>query len=290
MSSMTAAAEPGTEARAPLNRDRVLRAAVALADAGGLDSLSMRKLAQQLGVEAMSLYNHVRNKDDVLDGIIDVIVGEIDMQQPASTAWKPALRQRVMAARSVMLRHTWAPRVIETRSTMSPVLRRYMESLAAILRQGGFSLDLTHHTFHVLGSRILGFNQDLFDDTSQMDSSPEVAALMAREMADTYPYITEMATAISHEGGLGGCDDDTEFAFGLDLILDGLERLRDGATHAAPPAIPPPGHAAPLTPELARALDDLRKTDPKLLRQLRASVVELLDAALTTPPRGRRPR
>jgi hypothetical protein len=161
--------------------------------------------------------------------------------------------------------------VIETRTTMSPVLLRYMDSLGGILREGGFSVDQTHHALHVLGSRVLGFNQDLFDD-SQADAGPEVAAIMAQEMAATYPYITEMAVAISHEGGLGGCDDDVEFAFGLDLILDGLERLvtSEPASHAAP------------TP---RAASKPRPADPRVthaLRELREAV-QLLETALAEP-------
>jgi hypothetical protein len=122
---------------------------------------------------------------------------------------------------------------------------------------------------------------------------PELAAIMAREMADTFPYISEMAAAISHEGGLGGCDDDVEFAFGLDLILDGLERLRTGETQEAPrpaSAAPTARDDAQLPPELARAFDQLRKADPKVLQQVRASVVELLDAALAAPPHRRRAR
>ena len=104
-----------------------------------------------------------------------------------------------------------------------------MEHVIGILREGGFSLDLTHHAIHVLGSRIFGFTQELFDQMGDQRPNPEVAAIMAREMAQTFPYITELATSVSHEGGLGGCDDDVEFFFALDLILDGLERLRDAA-------------------------------------------------------------
>ena len=123
----------------------------------------MRKLGQVLGVDAMSLYHHVQNKDDILDGIVDVVVDEIPLE-PAGTDWKTALRQQVVAARAVMLRHPWAPRVIESRPDPGPATMRYMERILTILHDGGFSLDLTHHTMHVLGSRILGFNQDLYDD------------------------------------------------------------------------------------------------------------------------------
>jgi AcrR family transcriptional regulator len=211
--------------RLPLSKERVLRTAVDLADRGGTEAVSMRKLGQELGVDAMSLYHHVKDKDDILDGIVDVIVGEIELSPPGAD-WKTALRRQVIAARRVMLRHPWAPGVIESRNEPGPATMRYMEAVLANIRDGGFPLDLAHHAMHVLGSRVLGFNQDLFDDAAANRVEPEVAALMARQLAGTYPYIAELAVAVRHDGGLGGCDDDVEFAFGLDLILDGLERLR----------------------------------------------------------------
>ena len=219
--------EPSAEPRTPLSKERVLRAAVGLADRGGIESLSMRKLAQELGVEAMSLYNHVRNKDDILDGVVDVVVGEIHI--PVETSdWKTSLRQTVLSARGALLRHSWAPRVIESRKNPSPATFQYFESVIGILRKGGFSVDLTHHALHVLGSRVLGFTQELFNDSDELASGPDAAAMYA-QMAEKFPYMIEMAMAVSHEGGLGGCDDDVEFAFALDLILDGLERYRDAA-------------------------------------------------------------
>jgi AcrR family transcriptional regulator len=219
---------PIVVSRAPLSKELVLRTALDLADRGGSEAVSMRKLGQELGVDAMSLYHHVQNKDDILDGIVDVVVGEIDIP-PTGTDWKTAMRRLVSGARKVMLGHPWAPRVIESRPEPGPATMRYMEAALAILRDGGFSIDLAHHAMHVLGSRILGFNQDLFDDSSASRIDPELAARMAREMADKYPYISELALAVSHEGGLGGCDDEVEFAFGFDLILDGLERLRSAS-------------------------------------------------------------
>jgi len=211
-----------TAPRLPLSKERVLRAAVELADRDGSDAVSMRRLGQALGVDPMSLYHHVQDKGALLDGIVDVVVGEIDAP-PAAGEWKPALRDLVMAARTVMLRHPWAPRVIEARPDPGPATLRHLDTMFGILRDGGFSIDMAHHAIHVLGSRILGFSQDLFDDNA---ADPEVAALAARQLAGVYPRIGELALAVSHEGGLGGCDDDVEFAFGLDLILDGLERLR----------------------------------------------------------------
>jgi len=212
--------------RVPLSKQRVLGAAVALADEGDVDALSMRKLAQELGVVPMALYKHVSNKDELLDGMVDVVVGEID--PPASAAdWKTAIRQRVLSARSALLRHPWASRVIESRTNPTPVVLEYMDSMIGIFRAGGFSIDLTHHAMHAMGSRLLGFSQELFDDTA--DADPEMEAAMLRELADTHPHITELVMAITHDEGsvVGqGCDDQFEFEFALDLMLDGLERLR----------------------------------------------------------------
>jgi AcrR family transcriptional regulator len=210
-----------------LSRERVLQAAVDLADRGGIEAVSMRRLGQELDVEAMALYRHVRNKDDILDGILDVIVGEIDEPEPGDD-WKSALRQKVVAARRVMLGHPWASGVLEERPSLGPAALAYVDSVLGILLAGGFSLDLAHHALHVMSSRILGFNQDLFDDGGEANQTPEAAAAFSRTMADRYPHLTELATAASHDGGLGRCDDDVEFYFGLDLILDGLERLRIG--------------------------------------------------------------
>lgn len=224
---MATRAAARTESRAPLSKQRVLRAAVDLADKGGIESLSMRKLAQELGVEAMSLYNHVRDKEDILDGVVDVVIGEIAVP-PTTSDWKRSLRRTVMSARTVLLRHSWAPRVIESRAKPSPATFQYFESVIGILRAGGFSVDMTHHALHVLGSRVLGFTQELFKDSGELASRPEAAAMFA-QLADKFPYMTEMAMAVSHEGALGGCDDDVEFEFALDLILDGLERQRVAA-------------------------------------------------------------
>ncbi len=218
-----AEASPATERRAPLSKERVLQAAVDLADRGGIEALSMRGLGQELGVEAMALYRHVRNKDDLLDGVVEVVIGEIEVLRP-SGAWKSAIRQQVMTARQVMMRHPWAPPVIIDRPAVGPGILRYLDSVMAILRSGGFSLDLAHHTIHVMGSRIFGFTQDPFNDSADVRPEPEVAAAMARAMAVDYPHLAELAAAASHDGALGGCDDDIEFAFSLDLLLDGLER------------------------------------------------------------------
>jgi AcrR family transcriptional regulator len=220
--------EVKAQSRAPLSRERILATAVALADERGVEALTMRKLAQELEVVPMALYKHVVNKDELLDGMVDVVVGEID--PPASgTDWKTAIRQRVLSARRMLLRHPWASKVIESRTSPTPAVLGYMDAMIGILRAGGFSIDLTHHAMHTMGSRMLGFSQELFDESA--DAGPQLMEPeMLREMAGRYPYITELVTAITHDPGsvVGpGCDDQFEFEFALDLMLDGLERLRD---------------------------------------------------------------
>ena len=221
---MVAESEPTAERRAPLTRERVLLTAIDLADRGGIDALSMRKLGQELGVEAMALYRHVRDKTDLLDGVVEVIVGEIERTAPGDD-WKADLRAQAMAARRVMLRHPWARRALEDRGTTGPATLAYLEAVLAILHAGGFSIDLAHHSMHLLGSRIFGFSQDLFEEGGD-EAAAEADPIVMGAMAERFPRITELAQAASHEGVLGRCDDDVEFAFGLDLILDGLERLR----------------------------------------------------------------
>jgi AcrR family transcriptional regulator len=221
MSSSVSSNVFSSERRTTLTRERVVAAAIGLADRDGIESVSMRKLGQELGIEAMSLYTHVRNKDDLLEGMVDAVVGEI--ATPAGEGdWKASLRAMILGARGVLLRHPWAPRIIETRPDPGAAVLRYTNAVIGIMRQGGLSIELTHHALHLLGSRVLGFSQDLFDDSG--DVSPDQMALLAERLGPTHPWVAEMALAVSHEGGLGGCDDDVAFEFALDLILDGLER------------------------------------------------------------------
>jgi len=221
----------GTGRRAPLSRDRVLRAAVALADETGIESLSMRKLAPELGVVPMALYKHVASKEELLDGMVDVVIGEVG-PPPRDTDWKTAVRQRVLSARQALLRHPWASRVIETRTNRTPVVLAYMDSMTGMFLAGGFSPDLTHHVMHALGNRMWGFNRELFDDAPDPRPDVPAAALeeMAEEMARAYPHIVEVVMAATR-GDLSavgqGCDEQFEFEFALDLLLDGFERLRD---------------------------------------------------------------
>ncbi len=211
--------------RTPLSRERVLRTAVVLADDVGIESLSMRKLAQHLGVVPMAIYKHVANKDELLDGMVDVVVGEI-APPVAGTDWKSAVRRRVLSARFALLRHPWAAQVIESRTAPTPAVLEYLNSMIGIFREGGLSADLTHHVMHAMGSRMLGFSQELFAGPPAAD--PPAQAVVARELADRYPYVAEIAMAAAHtrESVVGpGCDDQFEFEFALDLLLDGIAGL-----------------------------------------------------------------
>jgi AcrR family transcriptional regulator len=226
-------ARPIAEPRVPLSRERVLRAAVDLADERGIESLTMRTLGQKLGVEAMSLYNHVANKEDILDGMVDAVMSEVndavsEIDVPADE-WKTAMRRRVLSARGVFLRHPWAPGVLESRTNESTPMMRYYDSIIGLFLEAGFSPDLTHHAMHALGSRALGFTQELYDDSQEVDL--EQTRTFARRMAGEYPNIAAMLEDVTHDADttLGWCDDQFEFEFALDLLLDGLERLRDAA-------------------------------------------------------------
>ena len=226
---MASKVEERRRERERLRRERILLTAVALADEGGADSISMRRIAQELDVVPMALYKHVANKDELLDAMIDMVVGEIDPPL-ADADWKTAMRERILSARRALARHPWASQVIESRGDPTPTVLAYMDSMMGIFRSGGFSMDLMHHAMHVMGSRLLGFSQELYDDTASMPA--EEAAAMWNMLADRYPNIAELASAISHDERSvvgSGCDDQFEFEFALDLILDGLERLRAGS-------------------------------------------------------------
>lgn len=214
---------PDDEGRPQLTRERVVSAGIKLADRDGIESLSMRKLAQELGVEAMSLYTHVRSKNDLLNALVDAVIGQIPITADGGD-WKASLRQLVLAARTVMLRHPWAPRAVEGQTAPGPGALSYVNALLGILREGGFSVAQAHHALHILGSRGLGFSQDLFDDSGELE--PEAAAVLAKQLGASHPYVVEMALSVTHEGALGPCDDSAEFEFVLDFILDGLARLQ----------------------------------------------------------------
>src|SRR5215467_6495976 len=188
-------ARPEAARRQRLNRQRVLHAAVALADEAGVAAVSMRRLAQELGVVPMALYKHVADKDELLDGMVDVVIGEFDPPGPGLD-WKDGIRQRILAARRAVLRHPWARQAIESRTRRTPAVLHYMDSLAGTFRAGGFSADLTHHVMHALGNRIWGFSPELFDEPegeTPQTLSPAALEAMAREFAEKYPNILAIA-------------------------------------------------------------------------------------------------
>ena len=210
--------------RAPLNRDRVLRAAVALADEAGIDSLSMRRLGDALGVEAMSLYNHVANKSALVDGMIDVVFGEIDLPQDEPN-WKEAMRRRAVSARRVLGRHPWAIGRMESRTSPGPATLRHHDAVLGCLRRAGFSIELTAHAYSLLDSYIYGFAlQEATLPFRSGEESAEVAQQMMEHLpADAYPHLTELAVEHVLKSGY---DYGKEFEIGLDFILDALERAR----------------------------------------------------------------
>jgi AcrR family transcriptional regulator len=224
---MTRPARPA-DGRAPLSRDQVLRAAVAFADEHGVGSLSMRKLGDVLGVEAMSLYNHVASKGELLDGMIDLVFAEIDLPADNSTGWKQAMRQRAVSARQALSRHRWAIGLMESRTSPGPATLRHHDAVIGSLRNDGFSVELAAHAFSLLDSYTYGFA--LQEATLPFDTGEQTAELaemiMAQFPSDEYPHLTELTVKHVLQPGY---DYGEEYEFGLDLILDGLERQRDTA-------------------------------------------------------------
>ncbi|TCO22148.1 TetR family transcriptional regulator [Kribbella steppae] len=208
--------------RAPLSRERVVTAAMALADEKGAAGVTMRAIAAQLGVEAMSLYNHVAGREDILDGMVDAVFGEIDL--PASTTgWKKAMRERAASARTVLRRHPWAVGLMDSRTGPAPARAtwRHHDAVLGALRAGGFSVGMAAHAVSVIDSYLYGFViQELslpFTSPAELD---EVAGDILRDLpADTYPHLTEIITEHALKPGY---DYAAEFEFGLSLILDAL--------------------------------------------------------------------
>lgn len=207
-----------------LSRGWILRAAITLADREGIESLSMRQLAKELGVKAMSLYNHIANKDDLLDGMVDLVFAEIGLPLLFGFDWKAAMRKRAISARQVLLRHPWAIGLLESRIKPGPVTLRHHNSVLDCLRTVGFSIALAAHAYSVLDSYIFGF---ALQQRNLPLQTPEQIAAVAGDLlwgfpADAYPNLTEMITQHALRPGYDYAD---EFEFGLDLILDGLERV-----------------------------------------------------------------
>ena len=218
--------------RQPLSRERVLAAAVALADGHGIQALTMRRLAVDLGVEAMSLYYHLPDKETLLDGVAETVVGEITAAVEPLTggSWREVLRRQFLAAREVMLRHPWAPGLLGTRRSIPAAVVGYYDGILGTLVGGGFSYHLAHRALHAFGSMPLGFAQEVFSPAAaggSMDVEATEAELAA--LAQRLPHLTAMVAAEVHaaaEEALGWCDSQVEFEFTLDLLLDGLDRLR----------------------------------------------------------------
>ncbi len=215
-----------TEPRLPLTRDRILQAALALADEGGVESLTMRKLGQKLGFEAMSLYNHVANKDDVLDGILDLVLGESEPPSPAGD-WDAAIRASAVSVHDALRHHPWACTLLMAPGRVRPARLRYMDLLLGRLREAGFSPETTYHAYHVLDGHIFGFS---LWETSHTYTAEEVSNFVAKFAqtitVEAYPYLHEHAQQHFSEGPHREV---SAFEFGLDLIVDGLKKIRDTA-------------------------------------------------------------
>ena len=214
-------------ARVPLSRERVIDAAIRLADETGIDSLTMRRLAQELGVEAMSLYYYVANKDEILNGIVEVVVGEIELPPPG-TDWKAGLRRTAISTYEVLVRHPWAAGLVLSSSGISDARLRYMESILGGLRKAGFSAEMTDHGYHALESHIMGFTLwEVGMDLGSVEDFTGKATDFLRDLPrEELPYLAEH---VEQHLKPRRPEDDGEFAFGLDLILGGLERILEKA-------------------------------------------------------------
>jgi AcrR family transcriptional regulator len=217
----------GAQRRVPLSRQRVLETAMALADQGGLESLSMRKLGQELGVEAMALYHHFANKGEVLDGIVDLVFSELDLPD-AAVDWKAAMRRRAISVREALARHRWAIGLMESRRNPGLANLRHHDAVIGGLRAGGFTVEMAAHAYSLLDSYIYGFA--LTKMNLPFETSEQVADV-ARTMLEPfpvgeYPHLVEFIAEHALKPGYDYAD---EFEYGLDLILDGLERMREAA-------------------------------------------------------------
>lgn len=217
---MTSKEKPAS--RPPLTKDRILEAAVDLADREGLGALTMRRLGAELGFEAMSLYKHVANKDEILDGIVDLVVGEIEIPEPGSD-WKTAMRKRAASARRVLRRHPWAIGLFESRGAFGPAVLRYVDAIIASLRAGGFSVEAAGHAFSLLDNYVYGHVIQEVSFEASKERGEEDEPILEHLQGDEYPNLTELVTLQEANSVF---DYDTEFEFGLTLILNALERHR----------------------------------------------------------------
>jgi AcrR family transcriptional regulator len=216
---MTAKKTRKKKAQPPLRRPRVFEAAVALADREGLASLSMRKLAAELGVEAMSLYHHVRNKEEILDGMVDVVFSEIEI--PDDDDWRVAMRERTGSARAALQRHPWAVGLLGTRVNPGPENLRHHDAVLGVLRRAGFSIELAAHAFSLLDSYLFGFAvQEQSLPLTTEEQTEAVASAILEQMKGAYPYLAEMTAEHVLQPGYAYAN---EFRYGLELILDALD-------------------------------------------------------------------
>lgn len=216
--------------KASLDRDRVLDAAIALADRVGLEGLSMRRLAETVGVTPMALYKHVSNREDLIDTMVERIVSAFRVTGGGAD-WKREVRARILAARAVTTCHTWWRTAVETRTMAGPAVLSHMNALMEAMFHGGFSPDLVHHAMHALSTRMWGFTRDVMP-TPTLPADPEARDAALSAYAEAYPAIVRMAATASHAGA--ACDEDAEFLFALDILLDGFERLHERGWRSAP--------------------------------------------------------
>ncbi len=212
--------------RSPLSRDRVVRVAAELADEGGIGALTMQQIGRRLGVEAMSLYRHVRNKDDILDGMVDLVFAEIELPADRSS-WRTVLRARSISARAALRRHPWAITLMESRLPPGPATLRSRDDVLAVLLDAGFSAAMATHAHNILDSCVYGF---ALQEAQLPFSNAEELAIVGEQMlahvpAEAYPHLVRVATELL----ASGFDYGDEFEFGLDLILEGIERALQGA-------------------------------------------------------------
>lgn len=208
--------------RAPLTRERVLATALEIADDRGVGAVTMREIASRLGVEAMSLYNHVQNKDDILDGMVDQVTEQFDLPADADD-WREAMRRRAISAHEVFGRHPWLPALLDSRESSGPARLRYYDWVLGQLMGAGFSVEGAAHAFSLLDSYVYGFGIQQFNFSPDSDASPEemAEAIMAFVPAEEYPHLHRMVLHAMQ----GGYDAEADFCFGLEVILDGLERI-----------------------------------------------------------------
>jgi AcrR family transcriptional regulator len=242
MAKQTRSGTGRPRSRRPLNRERILLAAVAIADERGVGAVTMRAVAARLGVEAMSLYNHVANKDDILDGMVDLVIRQVDLPADAGD-WREAMRRRAVSAHQVFGRHPWAPQLVDSRQSSGPARLRYLDWVLGTLMGAGFSVEGAARAFSLLDSYIYGFAIQLSNASADEDVSPEemAEAILASIPVEEYPHLHRMASHAMQ----AGYDAEADFDFGLAIVLDGLERILDTSRsdedreRGRPPALPP---------------------------------------------------